>query len=138
MPEPCGAQCADVIAWSALASVCPLEAAALDDLLRKHGFDTDVLAMALDGESDIAKGKLGKANKAIRAAWAKLQAAFEANTTVDGSSLRLHCRYHEPNTGGQYDQVVYGIFYLEGCTEFSPAGKKFQSLFRRQSWVRNQ
>src|SRR4051794_38612536 len=103
MPERPGSHCADVIQWSAIASVCPAQATHLDALLRRHGLDLDVLAMALDEEPEVAKGKLGKADKAIRAAWANLQAAFEGNTAVGGSGLQLRCPYHDPNRGGPYD-----------------------------------
>ena len=137
MPEPRGAHCADVIEWPAIASVCPSQAADLEALLHTHGLDLERMAIALDGEPEFAEGQLGEAEEAVRAAWQRLQTAFEENTSVGGSCLRLRCRYHSPNSGGRYDELVYCIFYLEGCYELSPAGKKFQGLFQRRSWVRN-
>lgn len=107
--------------------------------MRRHGLDLERIAIALEGEPEIAEGALGEAEEAVRAAWANLQAAFEANTSVSGSGLRLRCRWHSPNRerAGRYDEVVYCIFHLEGCYELSPAGKKFQGLFRRRSWTNN-
>jgi hypothetical protein len=132
-----GAHCADIIEWHAIASVCPQEAAILEALLRECGCEPDALP-TLETEPAAAEELFGAAVEAIRLAWENVKRAFEANTSVGGSGLRLCCGYHEPDKGGPYDEVFYEFFYLEGCYQLSPAGQKFQSLFQRRSWVKNE
>ena len=137
MEEAPGAHCADVIEWDAIASLCPQEAAEMVAVLQGISVPDMATALATEEPEWWTDELPAPRRDAIRAAWARLQAAFQKKTRVRHSCLRLGCGHHNPDQGGPYDEIAYGFFHLEGCYELSPAGKKFQKLFERRTWVRN-
>ena len=137
MEEAPGAHCADIIEWDAIASVCPREAADLLAVLQGIHVSDMATALATEEPEWWTEEMTGERRDAIRAAWGQLQVAFEKKTKVRHSCLRLRRGHHNPDYGGLHDEIAYGFFYLEGCYELSPAGKKFQALFKRLTWVRN-
>jgi len=151
-----GSNYADVIEFDDVKALCPAEAEALENTLKKYGVGMETLAQAFRCEepelddlqtavSDDASGDLDVKDmdacerqgvQEITEAFGNLKAAFAAATAVGTSHLDLYIGFHNAEgDGDRYDEVD-GVFWaVDGLYQLTLAGQKFGNKVERRFFV---
>ena len=114
---------ADVIDRRDVKKLCPREYRELINVIKCEGRTIEEIAQEYGWDNEIQSDDIGSALDV-------LCQAFDAKT---GLSLSL-C-YYDPDKGDRYDTIDEAYWSVEGVYELTPAGKKYQDIIRRETYV---
>jgi hypothetical protein len=130
------ANCGWTIDWENIKKIVPKEVKELEELVNPHNITIDDICRAFEYElfEDLCEDYEDDCDDftdSIKKLFTSIQDKFKEVT-----DLEIIPGYHDRESSGDiYDNIDGGYFIVDGVTEFTAAGKKYQNEIQKSFWV---